>query len=471
VTVYDLIVIGSGAAGATAASTAVHLGASRVAVIERGTLWGTCVNVGCIPSKYLLSRADSHFYGNHNHQGIRIDSHFDLALALAEKEALISRLNQKKADHLLTSLGVEMIRGNAEFVSDRELKTGDRILAADRFIIATGSSPAIPPIEGIASVPFMTSREALSPKHVPDSLVIIGGRALGLEFAQLYAHLGTRVTVLQRSSRIIPEEEPEIADLLSGYLAGEGIDIRTGTDIRKVEKAGDMVTVTFLMKGEEQKISAESLLLATGRLPDSRDLHPERAGVQTGKNGAVIVDKTLKTTAPHIWAAGDVTGEPMLETSARYGGEIAAINAISAGGRRFDPTKLPRGIFTTPQVASAGMTEEQARRAGHSVICRCTFMNSQSRSEMIGDTRGVVKIVADNEDGRILGVHMCSPLATEIIQQGYFAVKNRLNIQDLIDTYYVFPTLSEVISVCARSFRREDKGNCSRVTKKNNPGD
>ncbi|MGA2912089.1 MAG: mercury(II) reductase [Methanoregula sp.] len=459
-TVYDLIIIGSGAAGATAASTAVHLGASRVAMVEGETLWGTCVNVGCIPSKFLLALADYHFYKNHNHEGIRVDSSFDLSLVLAEKEAFISRLVQKKADHLLTRLGVELIRGKAEFVSDRELRIGDRRVTSDRFIIATGSSPAIPPVEGITSVPFMTNREALSPQRVPRSLIIIGGRSLGLEFAQLYAHLGTKVTLLQRSSRIIPEEEPEIAVLMTAYLAEEGIDIRTGVDIRKVEKTDDTVTVTIIFNGEEQKISAERLLLATGRLPNSAELHPERAGVHIGKNGAVIVDKTLKTTAPHIWAAGDVTGEPMLETAARYGGEIAAVNAVSAMNRQFDPTELPRGIFTSPQVASVGMTEEQAHRAGHPTICRCIFMNTMSRTEMIGDTRGIVKIVADKDDERILGVHICSSIATEIIQQGYFAVKNRLNIQDLIDTYYVFPALSEVISVCARAFRQDDKGAC-----------
>ena len=470
-TVYDLIVIGSGAAGATAASTAIHLGASRVAIVERGTLWGTCVNVGCIPSKFLLTIADYHFYGNHHHTGIMVNSRFELPLVLAEKEALISRLNQKKAEHLLSSLNVEMIRGDAEFLSDRELKISDRIATSDRFIIATGSSPVIPPIEGITTVPFITSREALSPKRIPRSLVIIGGRALGLEFAQLYAHLGTKVTVLQRSSRIIPDEEPEIAHLIRGYLAEEGIDIRTDVDIKKVEKTGEETTVTFLIKDVDQKISAECLLLATGRSPNSGDLHPERAGVKTGKNGAVIVDNTLRTTAPNIWAAGDVTGEPMLETSARYGGEIAAINAFSKEIRQFDPTDLPRGIFTSPEVASAGMTEDQARRAGYTVISRCIPMNTQSRTAMIGDTRGMVKIVADYDDERILGVHICSHLATELIQQGYFAVKNRLKIQDLIETYYVFPTLSESISVCARSFRREDKGSCMKVANNNNPAD
>ncbi|MFA5348542.1 MAG: FAD-dependent oxidoreductase, partial [Methanoregula sp.] len=217
---------------------------------------------------------------------------------------------------------------------------------------------------------------------------------------------------------------------------------------------------------KEEEISAECLLLATGRLPDTGELHPERAGVHTRKNGAIIVDKTLRTTIPHIWAAGDVTGEPMLETAARYGGGIAAANAFSTTARQFDPAELPHGIFTSPQVASVGMTEEQASRGGHSAICRCTLMNTISRTAMIGDTRGIVKIVADKDDERILGVHICSPLATEIIQQGYFAVKNQLNIQDLIDTYYVFPVLSEVLSICARSFRRDDKGDClTRIAK------
>ncbi len=459
-----MVVIGSGAAGATAASTAVHLGAARVAMVESGTPWGTCVNVGCIPSKFLIARADYHFYGNHDREGVGAGRNFDLSRALAEKEALISRLTQRKADHLFTRLGVEMIRGHAEFISDRELSVGDRTIASERFIIASGSSPAIPPVEGITSVPFMTSNEALSPNRIPRSLIIIGGRALGLEFAQMYAHFGTKATVLQRSSRIIPEEEPEIALLMTEYLAGEGIDIRTGVDVRKVEQAGNLVTVTFAMNGEEQKIMAEHLLLATGRLPNSRDLHPERAGVKTGKNGAVIVDKTLRTSAPQIWAAGDVTGGSMLETSARYGGEIAAINAMTAGSRQFDPTELPRGIFTSPQVASTGMTEEQAQRAGHQVICRCTLMSTQSRTAMIGDGRGAIKIVADQNDERILGVHICAPFATEIIEQGYLAVKNRLNVQDLIETFYVFPTLSEVISVCARSFRREAKGSCFPLT-------
>jgi mercuric reductase len=461
VTPHDLVIIGSGAAGQTAASTAVHLGASRVAIVEGGTLWGTCVNYGCIPSKFLLSVAEYHFYKNHNHDGIKIDSRFDLPFTLAEKDALISRLVQKKWDHLLSHLGVELIRGNAEFISDRELKIGDRIVTSECFIIATGSLPAPPPIEGITSVPFMTSREALSPQNVPRSMVVIGGRALGLEFAQLYAHLGTEVTLLQRSSRIIPDEEPELAAALQGYLAAEGIDIRTRAEIRKVEKNGEKVTVTAIINDEEQKISAECLLLATGRLPNSEGLRPERAGVNVGKNGAVIVDKTLKTSSPRIWAAGDVTGEPMLETAARYGGAIAAANALSGTTRQFDPAELPRGIFTSPQVASVGMTEEQARRAGHSTVCRCTLLNAVSRTAMIGDTRGMVKIVADQTDERILGVHICSPLATEIIQQGYFAVKYHLNIQDLIDTYYVFPALSEIISICARSFRRDDKRDCA----------
>ena len=246
--------IGSGAAGATAATTAVHLGASRVAIVEQGLLWGTCVNTGCIPSKFLLTLAEYDFYKNHGHASLRVDSRFNLNVALAEKDALIGQLKQKKLDRLVTGLNIELIEGSAEFLSSTELQVGNRVVSAERFIIATGSSPAIPPVPGISTVPFMTNVEALNPEHIPESLIVIGGRALGLEFAQLYTHLGTKVTLLQRSARIIPDEEPEIADLLAGYLQKEGIDIRTGAEIRSVEKTPTGVTVTALIQGTGQAL-------------------------------------------------------------------------------------------------------------------------------------------------------------------------------------------------------------------------
>ena len=306
----------------------------------------------------------------------------------------------------------------------------------------------------------MTNVEALSPERVPDSLIVIGGRALGLEFSQLYAHIGTKVTLLQRSSRIIPEEEPEIADLLAGYLRAEGIDIRTGVEIQGVAKTAAGVAVTALVEGTSQVYTAERLLLAVGRSPNTKGLRLDRAGVKTGPDGAVIVDDTMKTTAPNIWAAGDVTGEPMLETAARYAGEIAAMNAFRELKRSFNRSFIPHGIFTMPQVAGVGMTEAKARAAGLDPETRTLRMDSMARSFMMGDTRGMVKIVVGKADRRVLGVHVCSPLATEILQASVLAVTRHLPVQDLADMYSIFPTTGEAISLCARKFRKNNCNNC-----------
>ena len=446
--------IGSGAAGATAATTAIHLGASRVAIVEQGPLWGTCVNTGCIPSKFLQTLGECYFYKNHGHASLRVDSRFNLYVALAEKDALIGKLKQKKFDRMVTGLNIELIEGSAEFLSSTELQVGNRVATADRFIIATGSSPAIPPLPGLASVPFMTNVEALSPERIPDTLIVIGGRALGLEFAQLYTHIGTKVMLLQRGARIIPDEEPEIADLLAGYLQKEGIDIRTGAEIQSVEKTPTGVSVTALIQGTEQRFSAEKMLLAAGRTPNTRGLHADRTGVKIGSNGAVLVDSTLRTPVPNIWAAGDVIGEPMLETAARYAGEIAAMNAFLGLKRSFDRSFIPHGIYTMPQVAGVGLTEVQARAAGLAPDTRTLLMDSMARSSMMGDTRGMVKIVVSRSDGCVLGVHACSPLATEILQASVLAVSRHLPVYDLADMYHIFPTTGEAISLCARQFRK-----------------
>ena len=276
---YDVVIIGSGTAGASAAIAAVHLGKSRVVMVERGTLWGTCVNYGCIPSKFLLTAAERMHEKDQYDDG-KITSDHVLAGILEQKNALIEKLRRKKYKNIIETLGVEIVQGEAAFLSPTELRVGDDVLTAPRFIIATGSSGAsFPPLEGIATVKTMTNIEALEPQTVPESLIIIGGRALGLEFSQIYAHLGTKVTLLQRKLRIRSGRRTgKISEMMANYLAAEGIDIRKGVNLAKVAEEGRRITVSAKVGGKTVDFSAERILFATGRSPNTRELHLERAG-------------------------------------------------------------------------------------------------------------------------------------------------------------------------------------------------
>ena len=236
--VYDLIIIGTGAAGTSAATRAHRLGAGHMAMVERGPLWGTCMNTGCIPSKFLLAAGDLTYYRNFGHAGLEVGTKLNLKKVIQEKRDLILRLRERKAGRIFGELGVEFAEGVARFVSPTEIEVAGRKDETRRFIIATGSSPSVLPVEGLSSVPFLTNIKALELEEVPESIVIVGGRALGLEFAQIFAHFGSRVTLLQRSPQIIPEEEPEISTAMEDALKGEGIDIRTGAEARKGEEGG-----------------------------------------------------------------------------------------------------------------------------------------------------------------------------------------------------------------------------------------
>ena len=335
------------------------------------------------------------------------------------------------------------------------MKVGKKIITANKFLIATGARAMIPPLEGLDETSYLTNEEALSLKELPDSMIVIGGRALGLEFAQMYAHFGTQITILQRSDRLLPEDEPEISDALKFYLEEEGVIIHTGVEIKRVSGNGKMKIVDVTVKGKEREFKAEQLLLATGRKPNTDSLHAGNAGVELDQNGFVRVNDEMQTSAPNIWAAGDVIGEPMLESIAAKEGAVAVNNAFSEKKRKINFKEVPSALFTYPEVARVGYTDAGANGKGIKCNCGVLALEQVPKSHIIGDTRGLIKLVLNWEDKKIIGVHILSPHAADLIHEGVLAVKFGLTIDDIIDTVHIFPTLSEGIKLAAQSFYRD----------------
>jgi len=414
---YELIIIGGGAAAFAAAFKAEAYGV-KTAMIERGLLGGTCINVGCVPSKNLLGAGELiHSSKEPTYSSIMsCEIDFDFSQTIVNKDKLVKNLRKQKYYDVISPLeNVELIEANASFVSDKKLKINNRndsgeikIIEADKFIIAAGSSPSIPPFKGIEEVDYLTSNEALSLKEKPASMIIIGGRALGLEFAQMYSRFGTKIIILQRGGRIIPDHEPEISYGLHRCLAEEGIEIVTDVKIKEVYQKNGIKFVNTLVSDDpnigktDKMFEAEQVLMATGRKPNTADLHLENAGVKTrDTDGAILVDSQMHTSVPHIWAGGDVVGGPMLETLAAKEGATAAVNALTGSHKRIDFLSMPSAIFTSPQVASVGFTEEQMTEKYGYCSCRTLNMDQVPKAGTVNETKGLIKMVVDPKKNKI----------------------------------------------------------------------
>src|SRR3989454_4704654 len=462
---YDLVVVGGGAAAFSAIIRADR-NSAKALMIDGGTIGGTCVNVGCVPSKRLLAVGDQFFrVSNRAFEGIRPEDGWsnEFGAIIRSKDRLVASLRKAKYADVLASLkGVEYVRGFATFVGRHEVKVGKQRFEGGKFVIATGSSPAIPSIPGIEDVDYLTNVEAMSLEERPDSMIVVGGRALGLEFAQMYQHLGTQVSVLQRSARIVPEEEPEISQHLEQYLKEDGIEIHTGAEVLSAEQRKGQKVVVARVGDRKRTFDADELLLATGRTPNTAELNLKAARIEVKEDQGVRVDSEMRSTMPHIFAAGDVIGKPMLETAAAKEGYIAAENALANRGLKMDYRAVPHAVFTNPAIASVGPTDAKADADGR-VRCTCnTIMLKQVPKPLIvEDTRGLVKIVAEAKSHKILGVHILASLAPDIIQEGVLAVKHGLTLEDIIDTVHVFPTHSEAVKLAALSFFEDvDKLSC-----------
>ncbi len=443
---YDLLIVGSGSAGVAAALEAATLGA-KVAVVEKGVLGGTCVNVGCIPSKALLRAAEAyHRAGHHGFSGIRTQAlGVDLEEVIRQKDALVEALRQEKYAEVLEAAGVPVLRGEARFLDEKTLEVGGEPLRAERYLLATGAHPILPPIPGLAESRPWTYLEALSPDTYPRSLLVLGGGPIGLELAQAYARLGTEVTVLEALPEILPQEEPELARFLRGYLEAEGLRVHTGVRALRVEREG-----AFRVETDRGLFAAERLLVATGRRARTEGLFLERAGVERDERGFLRVDEHLKTTNPRVFAAGDVASLPQFVYVAALSGRVAARNALGHP-TPLDLSALPRVTFTDPALAAVGLKEEEARkRYGEGVRTATLPLKAVPKALAAQDTRGAFKIVVDVE-GTVLGLHILAPEAGDVLQEGILAVKFGLSYRDLVDTFHPYLTLAEGIRLVAQA--------------------
>ena len=454
---FDLAIIGSGSAAFAAAIKATEAGA-KVVMIEQGTPGGTCVNVGCVPSKALLVAAETHHRAaQHTVAGVpRSTGEVDLAAIVAAKDELVGALRQAKYVDLIDAYGFELRLGTATFVDAQTITVDGEALTASNFLVATGASPALPPIEGLDEVDYLTSTTALDLTELPERLAVTGANAIGLELGQAFSRLGAEVTFFDIADRVAPFEEPEISAALSQVIIDDGARIATGALVNSVRQAVDgTVTLEGNFAELGASIEVDRVLIATGRKPNTAALNLTAAGIEVDRRGFVVVDEFLRTSNPQVWAAGDVTDSPQFVYVSAAEGAIVADNAISGSGRTTDYRTLPRVTFTTPQVAAVGLTEAQATDAGHDVVTSVLPIAHVPRAIVNGDTRGLVKLVADAATNRLLGVHVLAEGAGEVIQAGVYALMAGLTVTEIAGAFHPYLTMAEGLKLAAQTFNRD----------------
>ena len=457
---YDLVVVGAGSAGFSAAITAAEQGA-QVALVGHGMIGGTCVNIGCVPSKTLIRATEAVHHANNaptRFAGIESGARVvDWAAQIAQKDALVAGLRQAKYADLLPEYNNVIYReGQARLVEGGVVVDGQR-LVSERVIIATGARPALPAIPGIAEVSSLDSTRALALTQLPRSMIVLGGGYIGAELAQTFARAGVAVTLVFRS-RLLPGAEPEIGSALAGYLADEGITIIGGLtydSIRKTEDGGVALAIT--RNGRPDILTAEQILVATGRTPNTETLGLTEAGVAQSSSGAIVIDDRMRTSKAGIYATGDVTGKDQFVYMAAYGSKLAARNALNGDSLRYDNSAMPAVVFTDPQVASVGLTEAQARAAGHAVRTSVLSLDNVPRALAARDTRGLIKLVADGASRKLLGAHILAPEGADSIQTAALAIRGGLTIDDLAEMIFPYLTTVEGLKLAAQTFDRDVK--------------
>jgi len=442
-------VLGAGPGGYVSAIKLAQLGA-EVILIEKEHIGGTCLNEGCIPTKVLLNTTELYHRLNKDPMSLGLEIEkvkLNWQLVQDRKNMVVSQLvDGVKA--ILDTNGVNVISGRGNFLNNHEIEvitdTKERkIVPFDKAIIATGSKPIRIPVPGIDLDGVLTSTEALSLDSVPESICIIGGGVIGVEFANIFSNGGSKVTIVEMLPDIVANMDQDVVECLKVQLMESGIQLHVNSRVDRIEKEGDSLKVTVTTPNGVKRIVAEKVLVATGRKPNTEDLGLERVGVRTEK-GSVVVDNSMKTTVDNIYAIGDCTGKVLLAHVASFQGIVAAENIMG----KFVPVDfrtIPYCVYTKPEIASVGLTEKQALEKGYRVKVSKFPLYANGKSVIMGEVNGLVKFVVDEETDEILGLHMAGNNATELIHMGALAIRLEATIDEILTTIHAHPTVSESI--------------------------
>lgn len=453
-----VVIIGSGSASFAAALRAAEEGAT-VTIVEAGVVGGTCVNVGCVPSKILIRAAQmAHQQARHPFPAIdKRTPRIDRAALLTQQQGRVEELRYAKYEAILESnASITLVQGRARFIDAHTIEVSQagaapQRLTADRVLIATGRSPIIPGTPGLSATPYWTSTTALFADQTPEHLLVYGASVVALELAQAFLRLGSKVTLIARST-LLSKEDPAISAGLQSALEAEGMRILIHTQIQTVSHDG----TAFHIDTGAEKLKGDRLLIATGRQANTANLGLELAGVAVDSSGAVVIDEHMRTSVSHIFAAGDCTNQPQYVYVAAAAGTRAARNMMG-GDAVLDLTAMPAVVFTDPQVATVGLSEDQARAEGIEVDSRTLALENVPRALANFDTTGFVKLVTDKATGRLIGAQILSAEAGEMIQTAVLAVRNRMTVQELGDQMFPYLTMVEGLKLCAQTFFKDVK--------------
>lgn len=443
-----VLVIGGGPGGYVAAIRAAQLGA-KVTLAERAEIGGTCLNRGCMPTKALLHSSEVYELAT-NSADIGIIGR-DVAVDWPRVQATRQSVSDKLTGGvraLMRANKVTVVEGEAKFTGTKTVKVGDKTLNPDKIIIAVGSKPVMPPIPGLKECPAcIDSTACLKLDHIPESLVVIGGGVIGVELGSVYRRFGSKVSVLELQDRILPQMDGELAELAAAQLVAEGMDLRTGAKVTRVDTTTNGAAVHAEIGGKDTVFEAEKVLVCVGRSPNLEGLGLDKAGIAV-EGGFIKVDKRLETSVPGVFAVGDCSGRLMLAHAAMAMGEAAAENAMG-GEAGFNEDMSPACAYVGPEIAGVGYTEERAKELGIEYIVGRFPTSANGRSLVSGCTGGLIKVLAGPKFGEILGVHILAPSATELIEEAALAIRLEATLDELTDTIHCHPTVAEALREAA----------------------